>query len=157
MIVTLVRDISRPDCTEGSLTAGSFTCYTIEQPWDNNIPNRSCVPTGAYLLVPYFSPKHNMWTWCMDNHNLGIYVTPDMIPTGIIGRCVCEIHAANQAWQLEGCIAVGSGRVLMDIGEGMLPSVSNSDNTFQDLRSVLAPLGDYKYATGHTLVITTGQ
>ena len=80
---------------------GDFICYTVEQPWRDNEPNRSCVPVGLYELVDYASPKYGE-VFALRNLQLDIGVYP-----GEAKRFACLIHAANRAVELQGCIAPG--------------------------------------------------
>ena len=111
MHLELVRFAYLTKCTLGVLTipdAGPI--MTIERPW---IPNElgpggklsaSCVPDGCYRLQPYDSPKHGK-TWCLVNPGLGVHF--DKRPLEYCGRTMIQIHVANRAEELEGCIAPG--------------------------------------------------
>jgi hypothetical protein len=64
--------------------------YTIERPWIDNKVRVSCIPEGEYLVLPdntgrfqYFSVKN------------------------VTNRSAIEIHPANYASELMGCIAPG--------------------------------------------------
>lgn len=86
-----------------------FTCVTLERPWLDNhrddpvTPENdsSCVPTGTYIIKPRLSPKHGR----------KLYELQD-----VPGRTNCQIHAANWAHELLGCIALG--RTIDFIGGG---------------------------------------
>ena len=67
-------------------------CLSLELPWKDNLPDISCVPAGSYLAV---------WTKT-SKHPGGVYMLQD-----VHGRSAVEIHVANKASQLLGCIAVG--------------------------------------------------
>lgn len=123
------------------------TFYSIELPWRNNEPNTSCVPAGIYSLIPYLSPKHGA-TWCLHNPALGIYGT-DPVPHG--GRDHCEIHSANFAEQLLGCIALGlEGQPMYDPLTGKVePAVEDSKPAIARLHTILGEM-----SIGHTLEIT---
>ncbi len=102
---------------------GEPVCATCEQPWNDNKADHSCIPEGAYQLLPYDSPAHGP-TIVFHNPDLGIYGTPVMIPVGKAGRSLCEIHNANWPFQLKGCVAVGAH--VMDLppnGRGVNSSV----------------------------------
>jgi len=122
--------------------------FTIECPWLNNEAGKSCVPAGDYLLIPYYSPIHGA-TWCLHNPELNIYGNRTAVPLG--GRSCCELHSANFARQLQGCIALGlEGHPLLDPITGMVsPAVEDSRNAVVALRQILTPL-----SSGHTLTIT---
>lgn len=131
--------------TTGVLTAGTLTLYSIELPWNDNQAGASCVPAGTYKLVPYFSPKHGA-TWCLENPELG--VTAD----GAGGtRSRCEIHSANWAEQLLGCIALGlDHQPMVNPATGRLePAIERSKDAIADLCRLLGVL-----SSGHTLTIT---
>lgn len=142
--------------TQGVLTVGGSIFFTIEQPWEDNKEGHSCVPSGfTYQLIPFDSPKHGP-TWflyCPEAHIYGFkhgeapagyeqYEAPADDP---LARIVCEIHPANWAFQLEGCIAPGMGKA--DSSHG--PMVTQSRIAFQRIQALLG-IG----STGHTLEIT---
>ena len=65
-------------------------CKTIELPWLNNEPKRSCIPEGKYRLSTRFSKKFNL----------------HLLVNGVPGRDLILIHPANDAAkELKGCIA----------------------------------------------------
>ena len=139
--------------TTGTLTdmAGSFTFYTVELPWADNHADQSCVPEGLYELVPYESPKHGP-TWCLHNPSLGIY---SGTPQGVVNfRAYCEIHAANWAEQLLGCIALGlEGQPTFDPITGRVePAVEESRDAVARFLEILGPM-----STGHMLSITHAE
>ena len=115
----LTRQPSTPDGTLGELRddQGCFLCYTIELPWFDNEPDKSCIPAGTYDFARYVSPKHGS-VWMAHN---------------VPGRSAIEIHPANLADELLGCIGVGSSIGQID----KLPAVLNSQNTFKMLLSTL--------------------
>jgi hypothetical protein len=109
MHIQIIRDrsLASPDGEFGRmLLDAARVCFTCEQPWNDNIPNASCIPEGDYQLVPYNSAAHGH-TFVFHNPALNIYGTPAMIPSGVAGRSLCEIHVANWPFQLRGCVAVG--------------------------------------------------
>lgn len=77
-----------PFGTFGTLKLGAFTCFTLELPWKNNQRTISCIPEGKYLA------------------RLGTF-KPDIELLGVPDRSAIEIHRANLASELRGCIAVG--------------------------------------------------
>jgi len=152
MQLILNRDTPRMDCQEGILEAGTAQYYTIEQPWNDDKPMHSCVPRGTYVLLPHTvvnGPLAGLNTWALENPDLGVFQEPNNNYDGSYPmRVACLIHPANQAWQLEGCIAPGKSRGLIDIGKGLLPSVLASKDAFSEIETLLGPM-----STGHTLVI----
>ena len=93
---------------------GAHLCYTIELPWRDNHPRVSCIPVGTYIFDAYESPKHGQ-VWMARN---------------VPGRSAIEVHNANLARQLEGCIGVGATIGTLD-GE---PAVLHSVDTLEMLR-----------------------
>ncbi len=88
--------------TNGALFInGRFICFTIELPWQDNRRNVSCIPEGAYAIVPRISKRFR-------NH-LHIQDVP--------GRSLILIHPANDAAkELRGCLSPVSQ--LSGIGTG---------------------------------------
>ena len=89
---TIKRWCRGPNATFGTFrSARGFECYTIERPWLDNIPFKSCIPTGAYeIRRDDFKGKY-----------------PDYRLYGVPGRTDIEMHRANIAEELQGCIAPG--------------------------------------------------
>ena len=90
-----------PRGTNGMLTYnGRLLCYTIELPWQNNAPQRSCIPEGSYALTRRYSQR---------------FRDPLQV-NGVAGRHYILLHPANNALaELRGCIAP----VTLLTGEGM--------------------------------------
>jgi len=98
MILRLKRFCAAPDGmgTFGKLTIDELadrSWLTVERPWKNNEPSISCIPTGIYRL------RHGTFAAG------GGY--PDLEFVDVPGRSHIEIHAANVASELKGCIAPG--------------------------------------------------
>lgn len=146
----MLRRKLHPDCTTGILDVlggtehgtSIATFVTIEQPWDDNIPYHSCVPSGLYTLEPHSSSRHPI-AYALANADLRIFHT---LPHDAVygDRADCLIHAANWAYQLEGCIAPGSH--LIDSEKGLM--VTDSDASVKKLFEILGI-----NVTGHTLEI----
>lgn len=90
MHITLTRQYFQ-DGTNGTLTInGVFQCHTIELPWHNNAPRRSCIPEGKYMIGKRWSAKFG-------DH---------LLVADVPGRDLILFHAANNALkELKGCIA----------------------------------------------------
>ncbi len=81
------------------LLEGREICKTIELPWRQNTPRRSCIPEGQYTLQKRYSFK---FKW-------------HFIVLAVPNRSAILIHPANNAaLELKGCIAP----VLHHTGEG---------------------------------------
>jgi len=57
-IVTLIRDYSNDHGMFGRLFYNKFSCFTLELPWRDNKPNKSCIPTGTYKVKWMFSGRY---------------------------------------------------------------------------------------------------
>jgi hypothetical protein len=92
------------DGTNGVLYANnSFQCYTIELPWEDNLPQHSCIPEGRYELKKRYSTKFGQ----------------HLLVENVNGRELILIHPANDALkELRGCIAPVS--ILKGPGKGIL-------------------------------------
>ena len=93
---------------------------TVERPWQNNQEDVSCIVAGSYRVAMRDSVKHHGQVY-------GVQNVPD--------RSDIEIHPANLASQLLGCIALGDsfGHVTLPDGPPWLGQqgygVLNSDVT----------------------------
>lgn len=143
MNITLTRTQLNSDSTRGQIELPDGTIlYSLECPLKNNQKDVSCVPPGLYKLIPYTSPKHDS-TWYLENAYLGV---------GGAGseRSYCEIHSANWASQLEGCIALGLDDAPMFNPEAgaIVPAVEQSALAINKIKNVLG-IG----SNGNTLTI----
>ena len=71
---------------------GQFQCFTVERPWRDNEPFKSCIPKGAYLM--------KKGTFRDDYENYEV--------RNVKGRTHIEIHVANRARDVQGCIGLGT-------------------------------------------------
>lgn len=98
---TLQRIKQTSSATFGEMrdAAGHRLCYTLERPYvdanGDGITDRgvSCIPAGTYQVKRRWSPKHGKNVYELLN---------------VPGRSDIEIHSANDARELEGCIALGT-------------------------------------------------
>lgn len=97
--VTIVRDPSTTLGTFGVLTAGKFSCYSLELNDHANAVGKSCIPAGTYQCALWDSPKFGM-----------VYRLAD-----VPGRSDILIHKGNFAADeghgksdIEGCILLGN-------------------------------------------------
>jgi hypothetical protein len=86
--------------TIGRLVFDSGFFWTVENPWLDNKPFDSCIPEGLYYLERYNSPSHGDGTWQFIN-------VPD--------RTHVQIHVANYASDVSGCIGLGNS-LMNDLG-----------------------------------------
>lgn len=146
----LTRDPGTDIATTGVAVINDIAYYTLEPPWRNNQSGHSCVPLGTYDLIPYVSPRHGP-TYCLFNAELKIVgirpLTPHQIAAGY--RSLCELHAANWAEQLEGCIAFGfDHQPMLDPLTGIVEVAIESS-----VRAVTALLTVLHAERGNTLTI----
>ena len=97
-----------PTHTFGILLGLSKPIHTIERPWQDNAQKVSCIPEGTYVVQ--WREAH----WSRFPRAFQIMEVP--------GRAGILIHSANLARQLQGCIAPGLNRGVLQ-GE---PAVLNS-------------------------------
>ena len=98
MIVTMEPFAYSPMGRFCNLTVeGGFSCYTVERPWLDNQPFKSCIPEGEYeiLLGRYHRGD--------GGRGYDAYELQD-----VPGRSLIKIHRANNMDQLLGCIAPGT-------------------------------------------------
>ena len=103
----LVREPSTEHETMGRLFAGKAgrairEWWTIELPWKANAPNISCIPAGAYALVPIDGKSIRLFG--------GTVADREEHLTAFVTRFGVLIHPANCAHELKGCIAPGLSR-----------------------------------------------
>jgi len=86
---------------------GSRQCNTVERPWLDNIPFKSCIPAGRYRLIP-FHRLNGQDVYALVNEDLRVYLTKeDMDEAGGQGRYAILIHIANYIDDVVGCIGPG--------------------------------------------------
>ena len=113
----LTRFNSSKSETVGRLEVQESVFWTIENPWLNNAVNVSCIPAGFYYLERYDSPSHGAGTWQFIN---------------VPGRTHCQIHIANYASDVSGCIGLG-----LQVMAG-LAGVSSSRDALQSFTELTA-------------------
>ena len=113
MDLILTRTLYAPNYTLGFLYADDLKLATVERPQIHNpkgpggMPRVSCIDEGDYTVKPWDSDKFP-GTYMLVNMIRGVYPQPSDIPAGQAwGRSAILIHAANEASELLGCVAVG--------------------------------------------------
>jgi hypothetical protein len=118
MFLSLIRDTRTGTYCQGTLQAGAILLQTLELPWiadsvgKGGKQGESCVPAGLYDLVRHDTPKHPR-SFALVNPALDVYHLPDDVPEGkhSYARTAVLIHIANWPSELEGCCALGLGRL----------------------------------------------
>lgn len=123
--VTLDRHFSSHLGTFGVLTLDGHTWATIEKPWMNNKPFKSCIPTGEYTCKRGY-------------YHRGEY--PAFEVTGVRDRTKILIHIANLVSDVVGCIGIGtrSGRL------GDHQAVLHSKAAFNEFMALLSGEDEFK-------------
>lgn len=98
--IELVRFCYAPEGTFGLLTYKEFSCFTVEQPWRDNRPYRSCIPDGEYNVKWHDSPKFGR-TLAVEGGTVSLY------PSDSHERSAILFHAGNWPTDFEGCIGPG--------------------------------------------------
>lgn len=125
------------DCTLGKLHVGGVVFSTIERPQTYEHP---CIPQGTYSLVPHVSPEHgDVYAF------VGGTCYEYAVPEGKEGRCLIELHPANFASQLLGCIAPGLADGFMDEKRAVFHS-----------RAAMAALREILGKETHSILIMRG-
>lgn len=135
MKLTLWRHAYLDACTLGWLqvNTSALTLATLSEPWipdpfdgkggqrrGAGIPE-SCVPDGAYNLVPHDTEKHPN-VWALVNPTLDVFHLPGDIPAGRSARSAILIHQGNTVTDTEGCILVGMRFGMMGGSHAVLES-----------------------------------
>lgn len=93
-MVTLVRYSYTEFAVLGHMfKAKEYICDTLELPWFDNKPFKSCIPEGKYSLIYRKSTS--------------FHVKEGYLLENVPGRSGILVHTANSAEELKGCIAVG--------------------------------------------------
>lgn len=117
------------------LIEGNHVCFTVERPWVNNTPFKSCVPPGEYELI-----WHDSLRWGNRLHLQGEHVS---IRKSHKARWACLLHPANFPTEVEGCVAPNEEIRLTELTWRGVSS-----------RDALAKLEDhFPKGANHTLVI----
>lgn len=117
------------DRTLGRLKIDDLELWTIERPWINNVPFKSCIPTGQYKVRRTNSPRFGPDTWQVQD-------VPD--------RTHILFHVANTSADVVGCIGCGIS---------LYPDLNGVGNS----RKAMAKFDSYLAGLDETdLVITTG-
>jgi len=102
-ILTLTRYESSDAGTFGVLTAGEVQLATVERPWLNNKPFKSCIPPGLYTLHD-FDRSNGDRVFALSGDTVSVYKQDGAARYGIL------FHVANHSSQVVGCIAPGLAR-----------------------------------------------
>ncbi len=122
----LQRDLSGDEGTLGVLTApGLEAVHVMEPPWRDNRRNRSCIPEGAYDVLPHVSPRFGR---CL-------------LVTAVPDRSHILVHAGNVGGDVElglhthtaGCLLPGLRRGRIKVKGRIQSAVISSRTAFRHL------------------------
>lgn len=118
--VELRRIAYSPGFTFGVMRVpGDRYVYTMEDGWADNRVGVSCIPDGKYRVVPRLFHRGGYMAWEVTN---------------VPGRTHILIHKGNTAFDVTGCIVVGT-----ELGAiGSFPAVLNSKDAWGVLHDALA-------------------
>lgn len=101
----ILRGPSTDEGTFGTLTGQGLTLRTLELPWRDNRPQRSCIPVGTYQCAIVKSPRFGR-----------VYGVAD-----VPGRSHVLIHGGNYAGDVEkGLRSDVEGCILLGLATGVL-------------------------------------
>lgn len=96
-MIEIKRVTSNKDYTLGVLSINNDPLFfTLEEAWNNNSPQTSCIPIGYYLLKKHYSPKFKE-----------CYKVFDLQGREPANRSQILIHAGNTTEDTIGCILLG--------------------------------------------------
>jgi hypothetical protein len=101
-VFEIARDtVSSLSPTTGELLVeGEHFCWTLELPWLQNTPGKSCIPTGSYRVLLTLSVRFGR-------------EMPRLI--GVPKRTGILIHPGNTEEDTEGCILLGDKLIRDDV------------------------------------------
>lgn len=100
------------------LVDGEAICWTLEEPWRDNLPDVSCIPTGEYILQLEYSPSKRCELWTIKE---------------VPGRSYVRIHKGNTVDDTQGCPLTGAVPGRIDGRRAVL----NSRKAFAEFMSVM--------------------
>ena len=104
MTIEIFRDNASRKGTHGVLNLGGKTFHTLEPPWLNNEPFKSCVPPGEYVLLPHLSSRYGS-VFIMVSPGENVFQFQDSPGRPDSGRYACLfVHKGNEVENFVGCI-----------------------------------------------------
>lgn len=115
----------------GTLITPTTILNTVEQPWNDNQPFKSCVPDGIYTLKEFNSQKHGK-TFALVGGTVAL-TEREVRENDHLKRYACLFHSANTASQLEGCIAPGMSLGALSSAWAVMSSATAMKRLLQEI------------------------
>ena len=112
-------------------------CLSLEDPWLDNAPFRSCIPAGEYVVEPFDSPTFG----------------PTVQVQNVQGRTYILFHRGNTDEDTEGCILVGSRWGSLRSSRGVLGSSVAWDRFWPTVRDLERFRLSVAWVGGHAPVL----
>jgi len=138
----IVRFADSPFGTFGQLLVESAELFTVERPWLDNEPFKSCIPTGEYDLIwlpttTQVPPVFDGHTWYFEGPTVGLEKHHGK------RRYEVAMHVANIVENVVGCVGPGKslGWYSKNTDEGLIErwSVRNSMSALEKLYTIIGP------------------
>lgn len=131
MTIELIRDNKSLDGQHGTMELGGKLWHTLEPPDLGNLPYKSCVPQGEYILIPFESSKYGA-CFIMVNPDLNVYRRKRTKDRPDNGRFKCLfVHRGNEVHNFVGC--VGSSHAYDVENDRLLSSTTQACITVNSL------------------------
>lgn len=124
MTIELFRDNQSKKGQHGVFELGGKIWHSLEPPWLDNAPFKSCIPPGDYVLIPHLSKK---WGSCyiMVNPENHVWQFEDSKGRADDGRYACLFtHRGNEVENFVGCI--GASHTFDVAADRLLSSTTES-------------------------------
>ncbi len=142
-MIELIRDSASRAGTHGTFQLEGKTYHSIEQPDLGNLPYKSCVPQGEYVLLPYSSRKYGA-CFIMVNPDLNVYQFESSPGRPENGRFLCLfVHKGNYPRNFQGCI--GAGRAYLEEQD----MVTATKTTCREVNRRVEEEGSYRLRISH--------
>lgn len=110
--------------TFGTLYLDGWACTTLENPWKNNEPYISCIPTGVYII------KRDTFKGQYENFKL----------VNVPGRSAIELHIGNTITDTNGCPLLGDKYRIDSITPDY--HITDSRKTFREFMSKMVGIDE---------------
>lgn len=129
--IQMVRFAYLPSGTYGKMTfPNGESFYTVEQPWNDNKTDESCIPDGVYRLGMRESP--------VVKRSSGGEFTEGWEVLDVPERDYIMLHPGNWPMNFKGCIGMGRDLTIMQDKRGVLvDAVTDSRDAFRRVMEIM--------------------